>query len=134
MMSKCSERDLLIEFKRTKERLKALKEAQKHAQADYDHAVFQLIEFLESHSAVSTAKYQGIGYAQIQKPRLYASCTEDNLEKLFSFLRQEGRDDLIKTIVAPQSLSSFTRECIENGIEVPECINYYLKPSIMLYE
>ena len=34
----------------------------------------RLIELLESNSAISTAKYEGLGYAQIQKPRLYASC------------------------------------------------------------
>ncbi|MDX9703981.1 MAG: hypothetical protein RBU23_13195 [Candidatus Auribacterota bacterium] len=133
-MSKFNERDLLIELKRTKERLDVLKDAQTQAQLDYDHAVFSLIEFLESHSAVATAKYEGIGYAQIQKPRLYASCTQNNLDKLFTFLRDKGRDDLIKTIVQPQSLSSFVKECIENGIEIPECISYYLKPSIKLYE
>ena len=133
-MSKVTERDLLIEFKRTKDRLDALKDAQKQAQDDYDHAMFSLIEFLESRSAISTAKYQGVGYAQIQKPRLYASCTQDNLDNLFAFLRKEGRDDLIKTIVQPQSLSSFTKERIEDGKEIPECINYYLKPSIRLYE
>ncbi|MDX9702401.1 MAG: hypothetical protein RBU23_05070 [Candidatus Auribacterota bacterium] len=133
-MSKFNERDLLIELKRTKERLDALKDAQTQAQLDYDNAVFSMIEFLESHSAVSTAKYEGIGYAQIQKPRLYASCTQNNLDNLFTFLRDKGRDDLIKTIVQPQSLSSFVKECIENGIEVPECISYYLKPSIKLYE
>lgn len=133
-MSKITERDLLIEFKHTKERLEALKEAQKQAQAHYDQAVFALIEFLESRSAVSTAKYQGVGYAQIQKPRLYASCTQENLDTLFKFLRDKGRDDLIKTIVQPQSLSSFIKECIEDGVELPECVSYYLKPSIRLYE
>lgn len=42
-------------------------------------------------------------------------------------------EDLIKTTVLPQSLSSFTSECIENGDEIPECISYYLKPSLRLY-
>jgi hypothetical protein len=33
----------------------------------------------------------------------------------------------------PQTLSSFTKECIEGGVEVPEFISYYLKPTIRLY-
>ena len=88
---------------------------------------------MESNSAVATAKYEGIGYAQIQKPRLYASCKEENMERLFEFLKEQGREDLIKTTVLPQSLSSFTSECIETGAEVPEFVSYYLKPSIRLY-
>jgi len=128
-----SERDLVIQFKSAKEKRDALKEALKQAQEEFDKTEFAVIEFLEANSAVSTAKYEGLGYVQIQKPRLYASCKEDNLPGLFDFLKKQGREDLIKTTVLPQTLSSFTSECIESGVEVPECISYYLKPSVRLY-
>lgn len=132
-MEKPVERDLVLQFKHAKERRDHLKDVLKDAQSEYERAESALIEFMESHSAVSTAKYEGLGYAQIQKPRLYANCRQENVEKLFEFLRQQDREDLIKTTVMPQSLSSFTSECIENGIEIPEFISYYLKPSIRLY-
>jgi len=90
-------------------------------------------EFLEANGAVSTAKYEGMGYAQIQKPKLYASCRQENMDRLFDFLKEQKREDLIKTTVMPQTLSSFTKECIEGGVEVPEFISYYLKPTIRLY-
>ena len=117
---KSKEKELLLKLKASKETRDSLKENLKGAQAEYDKAESELIEFLESHSAVSTAKYQGLGYAQIQKPRLYASCKEENIQELFDFLKDHGREDLIKTTVLPQSLSSFTSECIENGDEIPE--------------
>ena len=132
-MDKATERDLVLQFKCAKEKRDALKDELKQAQDEYEKTEFALIEFLESNSAVSTAKYEGLGYAQIQKPRLYASCKEENLQVLFNFLKEMSREDLIKTTVLPQSLSSFTSECIENGVEIPECINYYFKPSIRLY-
>jgi len=132
-MDKATERDLVLQFKCAKEKRDALKEELKQAQEEYEKTEFALIEFLESNSAVSTAKYEGLGYAQIQKPRLYASCKEENLQVLFNFLKEMSREDLIKTTVLPQSLSSFTSECIENGVEIRECITYYLKPSIRLY-
>ena len=132
-MEKSVERDLVLKFKHAKERRDHLKNVLKDAQAEYERAESALLEFMESHSTVSTAKYEGLGYAQIQKPRLYANCKQENLEKLFEFLRQQDRDDLIKTTVVPQSLSSFASECIEDGIEIPEFISYYLKPSIRLY-
>lgn len=132
-MDKATERNLVLQFKCAKEKRDALKDELKQAQEEYEKTEFAVIEFLEANSAVSTAKYEGLGYAQIQKPRLYASCKEENLEVLFGFLKDQGREDLIKTTVLSQSLSSFTSECIENGTEIPECISYYLKPSLRLY-
>jgi len=130
---KATERDLVIRFKHAKERRDDLKECLQNAQEEYEKTEARLIEFLEAHSAVSTAKYEGLGYAQMQKPRLYASCRQENMERLLSFLNEQKREDLIKTTVMPQSLSSFTSECIEQGVELPEFISYYLKPSIRLY-
>jgi len=132
-MDKATERDLVLQFKCAKEKREALKDELKQAQEEYEKTEFAVIEYLESNSAISTAKYEGLGYAQIQKPRLYASCKEENIQELFDFLKDHGREDLIKTTVLPQSLSSFTSECIENGSEIPECISYYLKPSLRLY-
>ena len=132
-MNKEKEKDLLCRFKCAKERRNQMKEALKQAQEDYEQVESQLIEFLEANSAISTAKYEGVGYAQIQKPRLYASCRQENMDNLFKFLQQHNREDLIKTTVMSQTLSSFTKECIEEGVEIPEFINYYLKPTIRLY-
>ena len=133
MQEKDTERELLVRFKCAKGRRDEVKEALERAQEEYDHAESRLIEFLEANGAISTAKYEGMGYAQIQKPRLYASCRQENMDLLFDFLKDQQREDLIKTTVMPQSLSSFTKECIEAGIEVPEFITYYLKPTVRLY-
>lgn len=130
---KATERDLVIRFRRAKERRDDLKDCLQNAQEEYEKAESRLIEFLEAHSAVSTARYEGLGYAQMQKPRLYASCRQENMDSLISFLKAQRREDIIKTSVMPQSLSSFTSECIEEGVELPEFITYYLKPSIRLY-
>lgn len=132
-MNKDAERDLLCRFKCAKQRRDELKDALKKAQEDFEQEESQLIEFLEANSAISTAKYEGIGYAQIQKPRLYASCRQENMDRLFNFLKEQDREDLIKTTVMSQSLSSFTKECIEQGQEIPEFISYYLKPTVRLY-
>lgn len=130
---KATERDLVLQFKLAKENRDTTKERLKTAQEELDRTEARLIEFLEAHSAVSTAKYEGLGYAQIQKPRLYANCRQENMEDLILFLKSRRREDLIKTVVMPQSLSSFTSECIEQGDELPEFITYYLKASIRLY-
>jgi len=132
-MNKDDERDLLNRFKCAKERRDEVKEVLRVAQEEFEQEESRLIEFLEANSAISTAKYEGIGYAQIQKPRLYASCRQEDMDRLFDFLKDQEREDLIKTTVMPQSLSCFTKERIEEGLEVPEFISYYLKPTIRLY-
>ena len=133
MSQKSKEKELLLKLKASKEKKDALKESLKTAQAEYDKAECGLIEFLESHSAVATATYEGVGYAQIQKPRLYASCREENMRELITFLEGQGRADLVKTTVLPQSLSGFASERIDEGLEIPEFISYYLKSSLRLY-
>jgi len=131
---KAIERDLVLQFKLAREKRDEFKDSLKTAQEELDRTEARLIEFLEAHSAISTAKYEGLGYAQIQKPRLYANCRQENMDDLISFLKSLKREDLVKTTVMPQSLSSFTSECIEQGVELPEFITYYLKPSIRLYQ
>ena len=133
MNQKSKEKELLLKLKASKERRDALKESLKTAQSEYDTSEFEPIEFLESNSAVATAKYEGLGYAQIQKPRLYANCREENMPDLIAFLESQGRADLVKTTVMPQSLSGFASERIGEGLEIPEFISYYLKSSIRLY-
>ncbi len=133
MPEKDTERELLFQFKCAKERRDDFKAALDRAQEEFDKAESRLIEFLDANGAISTAKYEGMGYAQIQKPRLYASCRQENMDLLFDFLKGQQREDLIKTTVMPQTLSSFTKECIEAGIEIPEFISYYLKPTVRLY-
>lgn len=130
---KPKEKELLLKLKDAKEKRDALKESLKTAQGEYDKAEFDLIEFLEANSAVATAKYEGLGYAQLQKPRLYASCREESMPDLIEFLESEGRGDLVKTTVMPQTLSGFTSERIAEGLDVPEFISYYLKSSLRLY-
>lgn len=130
---KSKEKELLLKLKASKETRDSLKENLKGAQVEYDKAEFELIEFLESNSALSTAKYEGLGYAQIQKPRLYANCREESMRDLITFLESQGRGDLVKTTVLPQTLSGFASERIEEGLEIPEFISYYLKSSLRLY-
>lgn len=128
-----TEKNLLYKLKTAKARRESCKEAFEKAKHDYDIAEQDLLDHLEGLEATATAKYEDLGYAMIPKPRLYASCNAENQESLFEFLKEQGREDLIKVSVNAQSLSSFTKEQIEEGGYIPEFINYYLKSSIRLY-
>ena len=134
MTERVSERDLVIKFRHAKYERDKMKEALKLAEDEYAKTESALIELLESNSAEASAKYDGLGYVRIMKPRLYANCKNEDQGRLFEYLRECDRTDLIKTAVPAQSLSSFVSECIDNGKQIPEYVSYYLKTSLRLID
>jgi hypothetical protein len=127
-----TERDLVLELKAAGEAVDVLDASLKKAKEKEEAAEAALIELLEANQAEATAHYDGVGYFRMVKPRLYASVTKENQEKLFSFLQEIGRDDLIKQVVMPQTLSTFVKERIENGEPVPDYVSTYFKQSLKL--
>lgn len=128
------EKDLLQDFVSAKKILIRIKEDEKNAQAVFDERERKLLDYLTESDKDATAKYEGIGYAMSVKPRLYASCVKADEPALFDFLKSKDRADLIKEVVQSGSLSTFTKELVENGEPIPECISYYFKNSIRVYE
>ncbi len=109
-------------------------EAQLEAQkAQLESLKQEIIDRMEADGIDRTATFDGIGFISRQKPRLYASIKEENKDSVFSAVRELGRDDLIKNVINPQSLSAFVSELLENGQPIPEGISYILKPAIRLY-
>ena len=128
-----NEKDLLVNFMAKKSALEASKEAAKVAQAEFDTVEKDLIEHLTSIEADATASYDGIGYAKMTKPTVYASCLKENEEQLKDTLRKIGRADLIRETVNARSLSALVKEQLEKGETPPAEVNYYLKTSIRTY-
>ena len=132
-MTNMKERELLVDFKKAKEQKEALAEQLKEANKEFEQAEMKLIEHLTEAGAEATAKYEGLGYVKMAKPRVYANVKEESKDELFKHLKKDGREDIIKTAVAPAALSSYVGELIENGKAIPEFIGYYLKTSLRAY-
>ncbi len=124
------EQKLLENYVKARNRLEAEEEIMKAHKANLEEAETKILEFLESANKKDTGMYPNLGKVSITAPRVYASLKEENRTAGFAYLKQMGRADLIKETVNSQSLSSFTKEIVESGQEVPDCISYYLKPSI----
>lgn len=93
----------------------------------------EILERMEAEGIDRTATFEGIGFVTRMKPRLYASISEENKPFVFEAVRSMGREDLIKEVINPQTLSAFVSECLENGQAIPEGVSYILKPNIRLY-
>lgn len=127
-----TERELLVSYKLARKRRDDIKSALADAQAVYDKAETAVVEYLIAKEANETATYDGVGYAKMKKPRLYASCTIENMPALKAHLMKVGRMDLVKETIAPAALSSYVGEVIEAGKTPPEMVTYYLKQTLSM--
>jgi len=131
-MTGTTEKELVYEYRQAIEVQGNLSKELKIATEVVNRLESSLMEMMEDHDKSSTAQYEGVGKVVIRKPQLYANVLAENQDKLFGFLRDKDRQDMIKTKVSGGSLSSMVREMIGNGESIPEFINYYLKPIIKL--
>lgn len=99
----------------------------------YDDTEDELMELLEDQNKVKSSVYQHFGHVTIVKPRLYASTLEDRKDELLEYIREQGREDLIKVTVPPGSLSTFVSEELKEKGIVPPGANYYLKSKLRHY-
>ncbi len=128
------ERDLLSRFKSARETLSQCEERLKAAKAEEREAEQAILDYLDAHQASATGKYDGLGWCQIQKPRLYASASQEALPGVFAWLREHGHEAAIKEQIHPSSLSQIVGEALQDGVKLPKEISYYLKPNLRIYE
>jgi hypothetical protein len=134
MINQITERDLVVKFREARLAKKAAETALEEANRIYMDAESALIESLQARDADATARYEGVGYVSLAKPRLYARFDKEVEPQVFEYLKTQERSDLIKETVNPASLSGFVGEKLGQGEAVPEFIKYYLKASVRFYE
>lgn len=125
-----TERELVLEYSQAKEEVEATEETLKKAKDRFDKAQAKLVEELQTKGASQTAKYDGIGRITILQPLIGARSM--NEDALFDYLKQIGRDDLMKVSVHHKTLSSFVKEMLDGGQEIPDFIEYWFKASTRL--
>ncbi len=131
---KKSERDLVESYVNARTKHAQAKEHVQNCRADLDQAEHDLVQLLMDQDKHATAKYDGIGFVSLVSPALYASYRKDNEEILFKYLIESGREDLVRQSVNSKSLSSFVKDQLADGREIPKCINYVTIPKLRLYE
>lgn len=125
-----TEKELVLEYKLAKDAVERLEDESKKAKNRFEIAEAKLVEELQSKGASKTAKYDGVGTISLMKPSVGAR--SKNEEQLFGYLKQIGRDDLIKPTVHHKTLSSFVKEMLDIGQDIPEFIEYWFKPVTRL--
>ena len=126
------ERELLFRFKTARDAVHLCDDALKSAREEERLAEAALIEDLEARRSSATGKYDGV-WAQINKPRLYASAPQDVLPQVLEWLRTHDHASAIKETVHPSTLSQIVGEQLQNGGEVPPGVTHYFKPQVAIY-
>lgn len=122
-------RDLVLEVRMNRIAVKQLEVQLEDAKTKLNKAETDLINYLEAQGAEATERYD-CGWCSLPKPTLYASCSEENKDTLFQYLKDTNRADLIKETVNPRTLSTFAKELIDSGKEIPDCINYHFVQKV----
>ncbi len=124
------EKTLVSNYKKAKEKLTVKNKEAQEAKTDALKIEDELINLMVDKDIIRTAKYAGIGFVTLNKPKVRASCLEANKSKLFDFLRNEDRDDMIKESVT--GLDKFITGILAEGKNPPEFVNYYLQNNLTL--
>lgn len=111
-----------------------LSQALKEVNRKLMEAEQKLYEALTAEDKLTTATYEKLGYATLVKPAVRAWYSKENEGDVFSFLREEGREDMIKLTVNNKSLCSFLRDRLEDGKPISKFIEYFLQPRVWLYD
>ena len=128
------EKNLLTKWANLRASVERMGSELKIAEKEEAEAEAVLLEYMQEKQIKSTAKYSGLGFATLVEPKLYARCAEGAREKLFAFLKEIQREDLIKPTVHPATLKSFIGEVIQTGeVQVPDFIEYGYVQGISLY-
>jgi hypothetical protein len=125
-----TEKDLVISIFELRRKKSALQDQLTTINKEHDILEAELVDMLLEEGKERTSSYEKIGAFTVMKPRAYATIPEEKREEAFKYLRSKKRGDLIIQTVMPGSISTYVRELLTEGKEVPGCISYYLKTSL----
>ena len=137
-----NEKEILENYVHAKRRHSEIEEAEKSAKAVLEQAESLLVQSLIDREAKATAKYDGLGFASLAKPKVYANYAKENEDKVFKFVEDQGEKEIIKLSIHPQTLNGFVGRLIEVGASIPllpvgdqqlPLIAYYLKQGVRFY-
>lgn len=128
------EKILLEKFRAAKFRLAEVREEEKIASADFEAVKLELITYLKEREMKGTGKYEGLGFATLEKPEIKANVLAEDREKLFEYLKEQGLGDVIKPTVHHSTLSAIVADQYNQGKPVPDFIKVFWMDNVRFYE
>ena len=124
------ERELMDQYVRARTKSDELNRLKSEAQEILKKAEEEIVQYLSDCNKKSTGKYEDLGLLTIVEPTPRPRFDEENKPAVFDFLRMNGGDSCIKEGIHPSTFSSFIREKIMAGVQIPEFIQVYYQPQV----
>lgn len=110
---------LAREFAELKERKERLSDELSECEAELKKISTELLPQAMDDNEIEKFTVEGVGTIYTQM-KVYAYVKKENEAKFHNWLRENGHGDLIKEYVFPATLSSFAKEQLEGGVELPD--------------
>ncbi len=122
---------LARQFRALKDRKETLEAELKTLTEDIKKLEVETLPALMDDNEVEKFTVEGVGTIY-QQVKVYANVKKENEQKFHDWLRETGNGDLIKAYVFPGTLSSFAKEQLEQGEELPDFVTAHKVPTAML--
>lgn len=94
----------------------------------------ELIDLLNDENKKSSGRFKGVGHVTCLEPSVgNAYILKGQEEVLFEFLRNDEREDLIKTSVHHTSLAAYIGQRIKAGLDAPPGCDFKLVQKLRAY-
>lgn len=108
-------------FRELKDRRGTLEAELKECNAEITLLETDILPKVMDENEIEKFTTEGVGtiYTQV---KVYASVLKENEQRFHDWLNANGHGDIIRDYVFPATLSSFAKEQIEAGVELPDFI------------
>ncbi len=127
------ERTLVEKFHVAKLEAEDLDKRAKAASKAADDIEARLMKLLEDDEKKSSARYQGLGHVTLVEGQVYASISKGCQEQVISYLKEQGREDMIKTVVHSATLTSYVNQCLKQNQDIPPGVTHYRPKWLNFY-
>lgn len=118
--------EIYIKARRSKEELERLKA---RAEEELAKATSELVTYMTDLNK-KTVKYNDLGAVTVKVPTPRPSFDQENKEKVFAYVRENGGADCIKEGIHPSTFSSFIKEKLAEGAQIPDFIEVFYQTSL----
>lgn len=119
------ERSLIEQFLIAKDEVALISENLKSANQHFENIEERLLKLLQDDDKRSSAKYEGLGHVTIIEGAAHASIEKGRQAEVLDYLKEKGREDMIKSVVHAATLSTFVRECLKMNEDLPPGVTFY---------
>lgn len=108
-------------LKSKKDELACLKEAVSGVQGEFDALRKHIVPEAMEVAGIDSVKLTGIGRLHV-RAEMYAGIGKEHKEEAFVWLSENGYSDVVKPGVNASTLKALAKECVMNGVEMPDGI------------